>query len=345
MQKLITKYKYLLAITAFLMSGPVFAGRPDKAGTAGASELLIPVGAASIALSGANISTVAGIDACYWNPAGLASMNSDYGLIFSRMNYLADIDIDYAAIAVKFQPVGIIALHLKTVEVGDIPITTEESPDGTGETTSPQFITVGATLSKNITDRIAVGLSGNFIYERMALVSASSVGFNFGVQYRGIGGIDGLSVGVAIKNIGPAIRFDGSGLFREVQIKDASGKNSILKIQAASSELPSNIEVGLGYRLTLTSFGALVLSTSFQSNNYSSDVYNFGVNFDYQEHLFFRSGMSLTSEAGRSEDIFGNTFGIGVKDQFLGYRFQIDYAYRIVRFFDGNHVFSLALGF
>ncbi len=39
------------------------AGTVRSAGTAGAAQLLIPVGAETIALSGANVGTVAGVDA------------------------------------------------------------------------------------------------------------------------------------------------------------------------------------------------------------------------------------------------------------------------------------------
>ncbi|MBA4312519.1 MAG: hypothetical protein C0417_07805 [Chlorobiaceae bacterium] len=323
----------------------VYAGRPDKAGTAGAAELLLPVGAKSISLAGSNIATVKGIEASYWNPAGLANMNSNFGLLISHMNYIADVNVEYVALAMQSPNIGTIGLNLKTLDVGEIPITTEVNPDGTGETTSPTFITVGGTFARNITDRIAIGVAANIIYERMARVSATGVAFNFGVQYSGIGGVNGLSVGVAVKNIGPAIRFDGPGLFREARIEDATGKSSIVKIQAAASDLPTTIEVGLGYHLPIKSIFNLNLNSVFQNNNYSSDAYNFGIDLDYRERFFFRTGLSISPDGGISENIFGSAYGFGIKHEFSGYQFEIDYAYRIVRYFSGNHVFSMIFSF
>lgn len=319
------------------------AGRPDKAGTAGASELLLPVGAKSISLAGSNIATVDGVEAMFWNPAGLSSMNSKYGILFSHMNYIADVNVEYAAVAFTTQSFGTVGLSLKALDVGEIPVTTETHPDGTGETTSPKFITIGGSFARNITDRIAVGAGINLIYEKMGSVSATSVAFNLGVQYSGIGGINGLSVGVAVKNIGPQIKFDGPGLFREANIKDATGKNSIVKIEAAGNDLPSTIEVGLGYKLPINEIGNLLLNSTFQNNNYSSDDYNFGISLDYRDHFFFRTGISVASETNINQNIFGSTYGFGLKHQIGEYQLEIDYGYRVVRFFSGNHVFSVVL--
>ena len=52
------------------------AGTVRSQGTAGASQLLIPVGTETVALSGTNVGTVAGIDALFTNVAGLARRNS-----------------------------------------------------------------------------------------------------------------------------------------------------------------------------------------------------------------------------------------------------------------------------
>ena len=46
-----------------------FAGNQSRIGTAGAQELLIPVGARGIALANATVSTASGLDALFGNPA------------------------------------------------------------------------------------------------------------------------------------------------------------------------------------------------------------------------------------------------------------------------------------
>src|SRR5438128_2487144 len=76
-----------------------FAGRGDKAGTAAASELLIPVGAQSVALGGSEMASVSGIEVIYWNPAGLARSEKGANAMFSHMSYIADIGVEYFAVS------------------------------------------------------------------------------------------------------------------------------------------------------------------------------------------------------------------------------------------------------
>ena len=78
-----------------------FAGNTNRTGTAGAQELLIPTGADGIALAGSNIAFTSGVDAIFWNPAGLARGSFNTEAFFSHESYLADIGVDYGAVGVN----------------------------------------------------------------------------------------------------------------------------------------------------------------------------------------------------------------------------------------------------
>jgi len=338
------KYFLICLIITLLNVSVVFAGRADKAGTSAASELLIPVGARLIGLGSASIANVDGLEAIYLNPAGLSSLNSQYGVMFSHMTYIADINVEYLAAAVKLSSFGYFGVSIKSLDVGDIKITTEDQPDGTGEVTSPTFMIIGGTFSRQISDRISVGLSANYIYEKMARVSASGIGFNLGVQYNGIGGIDGLSVGAAVKNIGSSIKFDGTGLLREASINDVSRSSSIVKIESASSDIPSTIEVGLGYDAKINDANDILFVSTFQNNDYSADEYKFGVEYIYNKLLSLRGGMMI-SPTTPNEYLFGPSMGIGVNYDATFGKISVDYSYRAVKYFSGNHIFSVIFKF
>lgn len=322
-----------------------WAGRPDKAGTAAAPHLLIPVGGRAIGIGGSSIATISGIEAIYWNPAGVARSARASNAIFTHMTYLADIGVDYLAISNSFQGFGTIAVSIKSLSIGDIPITTEDAPDGTGEITSPSFITLGATYSKQLTDRIGVGFTLSLISERMERVSSSGAAFSMGVQYAGVAGIPGLSLGVAVKNIGPQMKYDGPGLLRTGNIDDVTRPGSFYLVQAATAELPSVMEIGLGYSIPLQNLGSLDVTTLFQNNNFSQDEYKFGAEYSYNRWIFLRGGYEYSREDERPDFIYGGTGGAGVRSDLGGVDASIDYAYRSADFFGGNHVFSIILGF
>jgi hypothetical protein len=335
----------VLALLLVLPGNSVRAGRGDKSGTAAAPELLIPVGARSIALGGAFLANSIGVEAMYWNPGGLARGENGTDVMFSHMSYIAGIGVDYAGVSARLGEIGQIGLTVKSLSVGEIAVTTEDQPDGTGETASPTFLVIGGTFSRQMSDRIFGGITASFIYEKMDRVSASDVAFNAGVQYVGLGGIEGLSLGVAVKNIGPRMKYDGSGLVRTADIGDASRGSSPLKIEAASSDLPSTIEIGLGYSFNPGERDRLNIGSVFQNNNYSEDEYRFGAEYVYDHLVSIRVGESFSPQDAGNEYVFGPAGGIGIHMPIDDIRVSLDYAFRWVRYFSGSHVITLNVGF
>ena len=69
----------------------------SRAGTAGAEQLLVPLTARYTALGGSvssSLSGMSGLEALYANPAGL-STNAGTSALFSRVEYVADIGVNY----------------------------------------------------------------------------------------------------------------------------------------------------------------------------------------------------------------------------------------------------------
>lgn len=333
-----------LCATALIITEAA-AGRGDKVGAASALQLLIPVGSRQIALGGAILSSVGGVEAMFWNPAGLVRTDRSAELSLSHMSYLGDIGVEYFAAGKSLSGGAYLGFSVKALSVGEIPVTTELFPDGTGEKVSPTFLVFGATFSRNMSDQIAVGISANVVYERMADVSATGIAFTGGVQYTRLGGINGLSVGVVLRNIGPKLTYDGDGLTRTGIISGADRPESSYKVEAASGDLPSTIEVGLGYLYNLNEPVSVRLSGLFQNNNFADDAYKFGAEFDYRQTFFLRGGYVYSTEAEGIESIFGPTLGAGVKTGVQNMAISVDYAYRSVRYFSGNHILSLVIGF
>lgn len=322
------------------------AGGQNRLGTDAAPELSIPVGARDIALAGSNIATTSGIEAIYGNPAGLARAKDKSNAMFSHTNYIADIGVDYVAASTEWEGVGVIGLSLKSIAVGDIPITTDDQPEGTGGTFSPTIVNLGLTYSRLLTDRISVGVTPTFISERFDKVSATGFALSAGVQYNGLGGVNGLSVGVGVKNIGPQMQFQGDGLLRQ-------GQATFSRVTAASSELPSAIEIGLAYALDVGELNGLSVSGLFQNNNFSTDEYKIGAEYGYDNTFFIRGGYDLAESrtntsltvSDQTTFIYGFAAGAGVHYRIGNLDLSFDYAFRAVSFFQDNHVFSMKIGF
>ncbi len=345
MYKSKNKIIYVMAVI-FLLATELMGGGGRRNGTGGAQELLIPVSARGLALSGAYTSGITGIDAIFYNPAGLGVSNNSAEAMFSYMNYIADIGFSFAAIAVHFEEFGSLGFNVRTLDFGDIPVTTIDNPEGTGAVFSPTYVVLGVTYSNQLTDRIRAGFTVNLISEEIQRTSASGVSFDAGVQYDGIGGVEGLKLGVALLNLGPALSYDGPDLDTRVNQVDGKRASQFYRLNTAEFELPSILELGLAYQTRFSDELGGLFSTSFQNNNFSNDEYRVAAEFNYNEMFFLRGGYSYISEASdvSEEAIFGPTFGVGVNFN-QGMDITVDYAFRSVEYFDANHMVTVQLGF
>jgi len=342
MKKLISLLTVVFAL--LLMLDVAYAGGGNRTGTAGAAELLIPVGPRGIAMGEANVATSYGLEALFWNPAGVAKMNNSSQVIFSHMSYIADIGVEYGAVAANFEDFGAVAFSIKALSIGDIPVTTTQNPDGTGATFSPTMVVAGLSYSRQLTDRISVGLTGNFISETMADVSASGIAFNVGVIYDNLADLSGLSIGVVLKNIGTQMTYSGTGLLALADVQTLNRPPQYYKVDAAPFELPSNFQLAAGYKPVLDEMNSLQFSGVYQNNNFSGDEGKLGAEYGYNNTFFVRAGYQFALQESDNY-IYGFTAGAGINYDIQGFDIKVDYAFRDTKYFDGSHIFAITLGF
>jgi hypothetical protein len=339
-----------LVLLLGVLSMTAIGANKNRMGTSGAQELLIPVGARGIAMGFSGSLALKGLDAIYWNPAGLSRMEPGVEVMFSQMSYIADINVSYGAVGVKVGEFGTLGFTLKSLAFGDIAETTELYPDGTGAHYSPAFLTLGMTYSKMLTDRISVGATGYLLSEKILDVSATGMCFDIGVQYQNLG-VQGLALSVAVKNVGPNMTFDGAGTYKTATADDGSIRGQqTLKTELASFEMPSNLEIGLGYTPKLDETNSLAVTAAFRNNNYTEDEYNLGAEYAFQNTVFLRGGYTFSPQAekdvtGAKGYIYDWSLGLGFHYNTGDVDLSFDYAYRMVRYFDGDQVVTLKVGF
>ncbi len=336
-----------LAVSLLLAIDCIYAGGGNRTGTGGAAQLLIPVGVRGIAMGGGNVATASGIEALFWNPAGTSKNINSANVFFSHMDYIADIGVEYGAVSANFEGFGVLSFSVKSLSIGDILVTTTQDPDGTGKTFSPQMLTAGVTFARSLTERISVGVTANLVTETLGEVSATGVAFDVGVLYDNLAEINGLSFGIAMKNVGPQMQFDGSGLLQEGSVLGYNRPPGLVKLNSAPFELPSSFELGLGYKpRVLDEMNSVLISTAYKHNNFSDDEYKIGIEYGYNNMFFLRGGYTFAPEQAFDDSyIYGFTGGAGIDYSFETIAIKVDYAYRHNRFFDGNHVFGITLGF
>jgi hypothetical protein len=339
-----------IALALVLLGGVAFAGGGNRVGSAGADQLLIPVGARGIALGSSYTAGITGVNAIYYNPAGLSGSASRAEAMFSQMTSIGDVGVSYFAVGGSFAGFGHLAFSIKSLSFGDIPLTDERNPDGSNATYAPTFVTLGLTYSRALTDRIRAGVTVNLVSESIERVSASGVAVDAGVQYSGLGGVRGLQMGVTLRHLGANMKYDGPGLYRSAKESTSKRDAQLLKIEAAGFGVPTALEIGLGYSVSFEEQHALTLTGAFENNNYLVDQWKLGAEYSFRNLFFVRASYNVAGNdyndvEGESAYLYTAALGAGVNYDVGDLKLGVDYAYRIHKVFDGMHVFTVNFGF
>lgn len=318
-------------------SGMALAGSDNRRGTGGASELKLPVGARGVALADSYLGSVSGVEALFYNPAGLAGSETKTEVMFSHTRYVADMNINYFAVGQQLGGFGMLGISVKVLDIGDIPFTSESAPDGTGEIISPTFGTLGLTYARKMTDRVNFGGTVTYIAERVMQTTAAGVAFDFGFQYD----TDrrGVRIGMAMKNFGPNNEFTGSDFERVQHVQgdnpQASGRS--LSLSSASFELPSSFQFGISYPMVRGPQHSLTLHGLFLNNSLAVDEGRVGAEYLYKKDFALRAGYKITSD---NDALSVFSYGAGIRAPLGGTNLWVEYAGQAVRHFfdDVQHV-------
>ncbi len=322
----------LLLVLLVLGLSSAYAGNDSRTGTAGALELSIPYGSRGAAMGGAVLSTVSGVESMYWNPAGLSSTEGTE-VMFTHLPYFADIDVNYAGLATYIEDFGTLGFGAKIVQIGDLRETTEEFPDGTGRIFSPTLSVFNVSFAKVLNANVQFGFNAKFIHESIFDVSASGTAFDFGFIYNPQW--NGLSLGIVIKNYGSEMQYTGIGFDREVE-------NRPLRANSAAFEIPSSFNLGFGYDFINEDLHFASLSGTFQSNNFSQDVWNGGLEYVYDTKYSLRAGYNYSSF---DDYIYGASCGAGVKVPLGDMDLSLEYTWTQTDIFDNNQYFTFTANF
>ena len=341
------------AVAALLCVLPalVFAGNEDRAGQAGASELLINPWARSSGWGGVNIAGVKGVDAMYLNIAGTAFTKST-DVSFTSTEWLSgsSMRINSLGLSQKVGESGALGLYVMSMDVGDIQQTTTENPEGGIGTFSPQFINLGLSYSKAFSNSIYGGIQMKIVSQSINDVKAQGMAFDAGIQY--ITGTnedeDNLKFGISIKNVGAPMQYSGDGLsFRG--IVPINGNSLTVEQRSEKFELPSLVNIGVAYDFALAEDHALTAAGSFTSNSFSRDQFVIGAQYGFKEMFMLRGAYTIDASGSESDEdidevnaLTGLSGGLSVQIALgkSGKTLGIDYSYRASDPFDGSHSFG-----
>jgi len=337
-----------LATGLMLTSSVSIAGNEDRAGSAGAQQLLINPWARSSGWADAGIASIKGLESIYTNVAGLA-FTEKTEVMFSRTNWLggSDVNINNIGFSQRVGETSVIALGVMAMDFGDIAVTTEGNPEGNIGTFSPSTLNLALSFAKEFSNSIYGGITVRALSERISDVSAGGVCFDAGIRYI-TGENDQIKFGISLKNVGPPMTFGGDGLSYAIN-QEFLGIDATYTVNQRSSrfELPSLVNLGGSYDFILSEEHLLTVAATFTSNSFTKDQIRIGGNYVFDaKKAAFSARAGYVYEKGifkgetRTTALTGLTAGLSI-DFLFGEegssKVGIDYSYRSSDFFNGVH--------
>lgn len=200
--KTITQKNAAVLTVAFLAILPLHAG---GVGTSGANFLKTGVGARSLAMGGAAVSTVDDANAIYWNPARLARM-TDTSVTATYASLFEDQSQGFLGAAAPFRDLGVFGLGVNYLTVADI-----EKRAGDSETADSTFkdqeYSVAASYARKsvMWDALDLGANAKMIHQSLDTYKENAYGVDLGAT---ILVTDKITTGLTVQNLGSKLGAD-----------------------------------------------------------------------------------------------------------------------------------------
>ena len=339
--------KNIIISLAVVALGSILVAQSSRMGSASSTQLLVVPSAKHLSGGGA-VASAQGMDAIFWNPAGLAASENNIDAIFSNRQYIADISNSFFGVATTFGEYKM-GVNVRTFNMGDIDETTVYFPDGTGQVFTPNFSILGASVARKLTENTSVGLNANLIREGFGRVSATGVAYDFGVQHKGLAGLENLEVGFALKNFGQPMKYDGEGLGVFATASGSDRPEDYYKVDAASFDLPFVFDMGLKYNVAGADLGV-----TYTSNYYSTDELKLYAGYVLEGLGSVGVGFQTSGAAQELEgddDWYTNpsdgvSFGASLDmSRFIGANMSVDYSMVPMGDFGTNSIVALRIAF
>ena len=301
---------YILHLTSCIC---LYAGP----GTTGASFLKIGLGARAAGMGEAFVAVADDVSAIYWNPAGLSFLTNREAT-FVHNSWLQGINYEYLGYAQKIGNLGSFGIDIAYLGMEPIERTKEDGAgnyagkEGSADATD---LTVGLAYAREI-GGLSLGTTLKVFQERLAQYTSTGFGVDIGALKK-FEGVDKLTVGVNIQNIGSPIAFIDT---------------------TKTSPLPLNIKLGASCK-ALEDNLTLALDLNYLPYENKFD-FRFGGEYWCNKILAVRLGYRTNSAS--DIDVFsGFTAGFGLRWEGCG----IDYAFVPYGNLGQSHRFSIVTSF
>jgi len=340
----INKKLLLIVIITATFFATTHAQQVTKTGTSAAKFLSIGIGPRANAMGSAYSSVANDASAMYWNPAGISNV-SEIQTIFTYTKMFADINVNFIGCVLPISGVGSVGFSVTAMNVGDMEVTTELYPEGTGEKFSAGSYAFALSFARNITEDFAMGANIKYVRENIYNSYADGLAFDIGTIFKTP--FLGVRFASSISNYGSKMQMGGQDLLvRQTADPTRAGSNNTLDANLSTDqfELPLRLQVGISRDFQILDQHRLTIAIDATHPNDNNQYVNVGGEFSlFNDLVSFRGGYKTLFLKDSQE---GLTLGAGIKyDGLKFFKIAIDYSFQKLKYLDNMHSFGVILSF
>jgi len=324
----------------------------SRVGTSGAQFLKIGVGARACALGETMVAVRGDVTGLYWNPAGIASIESK-SLTASQNELFVGLNYNFLGLVMPVGRASAMGLHILYLASGEMEVTTVAEPDGTGSYFSWQDFSIGLTYAAYVTDRLSLGGTVKYIREETYGENAHTFAIDLGALLDT--GIMGCKLGLSMSNIGEKMRFSSPDT--DFGSADFFGNSEILaelsQLKTEQFSLPLVFRLGLSTELLgknsyffRAQKNRVLINLEANDPNDAILRSNFGIEYEWNSLLYLRlgyRGVPIEHDPVKSYSTGSYSMGLGLKYKIKSLSFRFDYAYVDYKLLGTAHHFTLGL--
>ncbi|MDZ7722271.1 MAG: PorV/PorQ family protein [candidate division KSB1 bacterium] len=265
----------------------------------------------------------------FYNPAGLAGLESNFDIFLGQTRWIADINYSAGAAAMNLGNFGTVGISVISVDYGDIQgadLISLSDPKGYVETGNVDVgaFAFGLAYARQISEEFSMGGLVQYVGQQLGDTNVSNgtvtnaqqkLTLNFGIKY--LSTFKKFRFAMALRNFSTQVKYE-----------------------EMDTELPLIFMFGIGIdMLDVIKPGhggdPLLVSAEFlHPNNYTERV-NIGAEYSLMGLLTLRTGYEFNRDLG------GLSAGIGIKQELAGKGLEINYSYSTFDMFNNVNRFSL----
>ncbi len=319
----------------------------QKRAQTGMKFLVAGLAARQTALGESFTSVEGGAEAMFYNPAGMARLDPFVDVTFGKMEWLADMNHTYAAVAISpwNGDYGVLGFTFHYVDYGSIQATIRyDNEDGYLDvgTFTPYAYEAGVTYARALSNKFSLGGSIKFVKQDLG----TSI---LDLQRDGGGNVSGDSVTSSYKNSVDVYAYDFGVLYRtgiKSLVFGMTVRNFAREVayQKESFQLPLIFKMGISmnvldvWDLDPTMQSLLVTVDADHPRDYPEQI-RIGAEYVFARTIALRLG--YVSPA----DEHSISYGLGLMQTVGGAHFAIDYSYTPFGIFDNIQRFSFQFQF